>query len=276
MPRVTAKRAIAPRTKPKAAAKPQPDGKVPAKHSPIELARREEAFRLYRDLGVNRTYARLMAILPRRFGEVSERTLSNWSREDDWKTRIEDHDRRKMAADINNLDPKFDQVDYMLKAAHLALLKALNASVDIVPTRPGEIKQLIDAGRNAIVVCQQLMELRNGGRDGDGAVSKKTMFDELEKVEERIRGVLAKESRAWRYARQCEAVLREHGIEPPTIEAEVITVEATPVVEQESEPLVELPRLDHKANVDVTVRSVDHNDKPQTVADRLAAFRARQ
>lgn len=247
-----------------------------ALNAATEEARREDVFRFYRDLGTSRTYALLLASAPRHLGELSMRTLTRWAKEGDWKARLEEFDRARNAAAIGNLDPKFDQIEAMLKAAHMVLIKALNASVDVVPTRPGEIKQLIDAARNAIVLCDRLLEKRTGGRDGDGTISKQMMFDELRKVDQRIRDVLAQESRAWRYATRCEAMLREHGIEPPAREPETITVEAEVVSSMPSADAQEGRTVQGKALLAPVVAENVAPSAPArslTLSERLAMLR---
>src|SRR4051795_9463061 len=153
---------------------------------PVQLARREEIFRLYRDMGPTRNYDRLLAAIEAKHGSVSKRTLANWSQQHSWQARVADYDRdltKGFQIQADDLDPNFDWRDTLLKAAHLALLRVLQSN-PVVRT-PQDAKALIDAANNAI----KLVELR-GANDVDrksGSESKKRMFEILESIEARVR-----------------------------------------------------------------------------------------
>ena len=153
---------------------------------PVQLARREEIFRLYRDMGPTRNYDRLLAAIEAKHGKVSSRTLVNWSGQHSWQERVAEYDRdltKGFQVQAEDLDPNFDRRDTLLKAAHLALLRVLQSN-PIVRT-PQDAKALIDAANNAI----KLVELR-GANDIDrksGSESRKRMFEILQSIEARIR-----------------------------------------------------------------------------------------
>jgi len=93
----------------------------PKKPNPQELARREDIFRVYRDLGPARSYNRLIVAIRDRFGEVNKRQLMTWSKEYSWQERLHVHDaeeeKRRALAERDELDPNFDQQDALLRAA---------------------------------------------------------------------------------------------------------------------------------------------------------------
>jgi hypothetical protein len=153
---------------------------------PVQLARREDIFRLYRDMGPTRNYDRLLAAIEAKHGSLSKRTLANWSQQHSWQARVADYDRdltKGFQIQADDLDPNFDWRDALLKAAHLALLRVLQSN-PVVRT-PQDAKALIDAANNAI----KLVELR-GANDVDrksGSESRKRMFEILQSIEARIR-----------------------------------------------------------------------------------------
>jgi hypothetical protein len=162
----------------------------PKRPNPQELARREDIFRVYRDLGPARSYNRLIVAIRDRFGEVNKRQLMTWSKEYSWQERLHVHDaeeekRRALAlAEQDALDPNFDQQDVLLRAAAKALKRALEATVTVA-IKPSELKALVDTAVNAIKLVEML---RSGeaGRKGEG-VGNKRMFAVLDALEARIR-----------------------------------------------------------------------------------------
>lgn len=160
----------------------------PKKPSPQELARREDIFRVYRDLGPARSYDRLIIAVKDRFGTVNRKNLMAWSKEYSWQERLRVHDldeeKRRALAERDDLDPNFDQQDALLKAAAKALKRALEATVTVA-LKPSELKALVDTAVNAIKLVEML---RNGdaGKKGDGSGNKR-MFAVLDALEARLR-----------------------------------------------------------------------------------------
>ena len=153
---------------------------------PVQLARREDIFRLYRDMGPTRNYDRLLTAIEAKHGKVSSRTLANWSGQHSWQERVAEYDRdltKGFQVQAEDLDPNFDRRDTLLKAAHLALLRVLQSN-PIVRT-PQDAKALIDAANNAIKLVE-LLRANEVDRQGSGE-TKKRMFAVLESIEARIR-----------------------------------------------------------------------------------------
>src|SRR5438477_12471564 len=101
------------------------------KISPELLARREDIFRVYRDMGPTRSYDPLLAAIEKKHGSVSKRTLANWSRQHSWQERIPEHDpdlENGWPAQAEPLDPNCDNVDAPLKLTNLTILCVLKAS----------------------------------------------------------------------------------------------------------------------------------------------------
>ena len=153
---------------------------------PVQLVRREDIFRLYRDMGPTRNYDRLLAAIEAKHGKVSSRTLANWSGQHSWQERVAEYDRdltKGFQVQAEDLDPNFDRRDTLLKAAHLALLRVLQSN-PVVRT-PQDAKALIDAANNAIKLVE-LLRANDGARKGSSD-GKKRMFEVLESIEARIR-----------------------------------------------------------------------------------------
>ena len=153
---------------------------------PVQLARREEIFQLYRDMGPTRNYDPPLAAIEAKHGSVSKRTLANWSQQHSWQARVADYDRdltKGFQIRADDLDPNFDWRDTLLKAAHLALLRVLQSN-PVVRT-PQDAKALIDAANNAIKLVE-LLRANDGARKGSSD-GKKRMFEVLESIEARIR-----------------------------------------------------------------------------------------
>jgi len=153
---------------------------------PGQLARREDIFRLYRDMGPTRNYDRLLAAIEAKHGSVSKRMLANWSQQHSWQARVADYDRdlaKGFQIQADDLDPNFDWRDTLLKAAHLALLRVLQSN-PVVRT-PQDAKAMIDAANNAIKLVE-LLRANDGARKGSSD-GKKRMFEVLESIEARIR-----------------------------------------------------------------------------------------
>ena len=153
---------------------------------PVQLARREDIFRLYRDMGPTRNYDRLLTAIEAKHGKVSSRTLANWSGQHSWQERAAEYDRdltKGFQGQAEDLDPNFDQRDALLRAAHLALQRVLQSN-PIVRT-PQDAKALIDAANNAIKLVELLRA--NDGARKSSSDGKKSMFEVLESIEARIR-----------------------------------------------------------------------------------------
>src|SRR3954466_1285576 len=81
---------------------------------PTQLARREDIFRLYRDMGPTRNYDRLVAAIEAKHGSISKRTLANWSQKHSWQERVAEYDRdltKGAQVQVEALDPNFDRRD---------------------------------------------------------------------------------------------------------------------------------------------------------------------
>ncbi len=156
--------------------------------SPAELARREDAFRIYRDLGPQRSYTQLQTALKPKHGEITVRTFSNWAKAHSWRERLAAHDallQRANAVQVEVLDQNFDKRKALLEAAHLALMRALQ-SVPVV-VKPQDFKSLVDAAANAVRLVEKLDELRGAGGSEQVGAAKKRMFVVLDAIEQRIR-----------------------------------------------------------------------------------------
>jgi hypothetical protein len=146
-----------------------------------QLARREHIFSVYRDLGPTRSYDRLLAAIAEKHGSVSKRTLANWSRQHSWQERIAEHDSRMeqglQGSEI--LDPNFDIVDALLKAAHLTLLRVLRSN-PVVRTAQ-DAKALVDAAANAMKLAELLR-----AKEGNPKVneeSRRHMWEVIDRFE---------------------------------------------------------------------------------------------
>jgi hypothetical protein len=161
----------------------------PKRPNPQELARREDIFRVYRDLGPARSYNRLIVAIRDRFGEVNKRQLMTWSKEYSWQERLHVHDaeeeKRRALAERDELDPNFDQQDALLRAAAKALKRALEATVTVAikAWRAESVSryrnQCDQAGRDAAIGrcrqkgrwCRKQADVR-GARRARGAVAR--------------------------------------------------------------------------------------------------------
>ena len=155
----------------------------PKRPNPQELARREDIFRVYRDLGPARSYNRLIVAIRDKFGAVNKRRLMTWSKEYSWQERLHVHDaeeekRRALAlalAEQDALDPNFDQQDALLRAAAKALKRTLEATVTVA-IKPSELKALVDTAVNAIKLVEMLRS-DGAGRKGEGVGRMRLMLD---------------------------------------------------------------------------------------------------
>jgi len=132
---------------------------APRKLSPADLAKREGIFGLYRDLGPTRSYERLIELIRPKYGDVSKRTLVNWSGQHNWQPRVAEYDETLATGTEAQaeLDPNFDRTDALLRSSHLALQRAL-ASRPTVRT-PQDYKALVDAAEKAIMLVEKLRAL---------------------------------------------------------------------------------------------------------------------
>lgn len=137
--------------------------RTPRKPAPDQLAKREAIFNLYRDLGPTRSYERLIELIRPKYGDVSKRTLVNWSRQHNWQPRVAEYDDAlATGSEVQaELDPNFNATEALLRSAHLALQRAL-ASHPMART-PQDYKALVDAAEKALRLVAKLREL---GMDG--------------------------------------------------------------------------------------------------------------
>jgi hypothetical protein len=150
---------------------------------PAQLVRREAIFRVYRDLGPARSYDRLLAAIEKKHGSVSKRTLANWSRQHSWQQRIAEHDREMeegLQEQPEPLDPNFDKVDALLRAAHLTMMRVLQACPVVKTAR--DAKAMLDAA----VTAMKLAEMLRGNQrtPEDNEESRKRMWALIDKFEE--------------------------------------------------------------------------------------------
>ena len=147
-----------------------------------QLAKREHIFSVYRDLGPTRSYDRLLAAIAEKHGSVSKRTLANWSRQHSWQERIAEHDsqmEKGLQGQTEILDPNFDIVDALLKAAHLTLLRVLRSN-PVVKTAQ-DAKALVDAAANAMKLAELLR-----AKEGNPKVneeSRRHMWEVIDRFE---------------------------------------------------------------------------------------------
>jgi hypothetical protein len=124
---------------------------------PEQLARRENIFRVYRDMGPTRSYDRLLAAIEKKHDRVSKRTLANWARQHSWQERIAEHDHdleKGLQGQSEPLDPNFDKRDALLRAAHLTMMRVLQASPQVKTAR--DAKALLDAAVTAMKLAEML------------------------------------------------------------------------------------------------------------------------
>jgi hypothetical protein len=155
--------------------------------TPVELARRERVFRVYRDLGPSRTYKRLNAAIAQNEGTIAARLLNAWSAEHSWKERVREHDDRLAAAAGSTINaeykPDYDIEEALLHSAQIALDRALSANVE--PQNPHQVKALIDAAINALRAVENRQSGRKTGAELSGGVKRVAVL--LDKIEARIR-----------------------------------------------------------------------------------------
>jgi len=124
---------------------------------PEQLARREDIFRVYRDMGPMRSYDRLLVAIEKKHGSVSKRTLANWSRQHSWQERVAEYDReleKGFQGHSEPLDPNFDKRDALLRAAHLTMMRVLEARPMVKTAR--DAKALLDAAVTAMKLAEML------------------------------------------------------------------------------------------------------------------------
>ena len=168
---------------------------TPRKLSPEQLGRREDIFRLYRDMGPARSYDRLLAAIEKKHGKISKRTLANWSRQHSWQERIAEYDselEKGMQGQAGPLDPNFDQVDALLKAANLTIMRVLQASPQVKTAR--DAKALLDAAVTAMKLAEMLRGTQRSPEDDEE--SRKRMWALIDKVEAIKRAQFEAERRA--------------------------------------------------------------------------------
>jgi hypothetical protein len=168
-------------------AKATPVTKAKLGLTPVELARRERVFRVYRDLGPSRTYKRLNAAIAQNEGTIAARLLNAWSAEHSWKERVREHDDRLAAAAGSTINaeykPDYDIEEALLHSAQIALDRALSANVE--PQNPHQVKALIDAAINALRAVENRQSGRKTGAELAGGVKRVAVL--LDKIEARIR-----------------------------------------------------------------------------------------
>jgi hypothetical protein len=148
-----------------------------------QLARREEIFRLYLNMGPMRSYDRLLVAIEKKHGSVSKRTLANWSRQHSWQERIAEHDReveKGLQGQREPLDPNFDQVDALLRAANLTMMRVLQACPVVKTAR--DAKAMLDAAVTAMKLAEMLRS--NQRTPEDNEESRKRMWALIDKIEE--------------------------------------------------------------------------------------------
>jgi hypothetical protein len=185
----------------------------PGHKHPIGMAEREAAFGLYRDMGVGRTYEKLRVAFAKRHVAVTTRTLANWAKAHHWRKRVDEHDMAivRMPSTALKTDPGFDQVDTLLRTAHLALQRVL-ASTPIV-MRASDAKALTDAALGALKVVE-LIKAREAEKAPRGK-EKTEMFRLLNTIETRVRAADAEAARV-------TAIAKAVGLEIPRADWEIV------------------------------------------------------
>lgn len=154
---------------------------TPQKVNPEQLARREDIFRVYRDMGPARSYDRLLAAIEKKHGKLSRRTLANWSRQHSWQERIAEYDRdldTGMQAQLEQLDPNFDKRDALLKAAHLTMMRVLQACPVVKTAR--DAKALLDAAVTAMKLAEMLRATQENPEEAEER--RKHMWDLIDQI----------------------------------------------------------------------------------------------
>lgn len=154
--------------------------------SPVDLAKREAIFNLYRDLGPTRSYERLIELIRPKYGDVSKRTLVNWSRQHNWQQRVAEYDDAlAVGSEVQaELDPNFNATEALLRSAHLALQRAL-ASHPTART-PQDYKALVDAAEKALRLVAKLREL---GMDGGNKTTEQQQVSTFRRLMAEMRKV---------------------------------------------------------------------------------------
>ena len=148
-----------------------------------QLARREDIFRVYRDMGPARSYDRLLVAVEKKHGDVSKRTLANWSRQHSWQERIAEHDReidKEVQRQSEPLDPNFDKVDALLRAAHLTMMRVLQACPVVKTAR--DAKAMLDAAVTAMKLAEMLRP--NQRTPEENEESRRRMWALIDKLED--------------------------------------------------------------------------------------------
>jgi hypothetical protein len=142
------------------AASMRPEGEMRTTKPVSDKAKPEQVFVLYRDMGVTRSYSRLREVMKvTEHGDVTVRTLSNWSTEEHWQARLAAYDRksqpvRSQLTSNAVTDPEFDQADTLLRTAHLALQRVLSGTP--VVQKASDKKSLTDAALGALKAVEMI------------------------------------------------------------------------------------------------------------------------
>jgi hypothetical protein len=130
--------------------------------------KRQAVFELYRDLGAQRSYERLIEMVRPKHGPISKRTLVNWSQQHNWRARIGEYDRdlttRSRAAGDQGGGNASDQ---LLNSAAEALQTVMRSN-PVVRT-PRDAKMLVDAADKAIKLAETLESKRRDPHDAEDA-----------------------------------------------------------------------------------------------------------
>jgi hypothetical protein len=140
---------------------------------PEKLEQREQAFRIYRDMGRARSLSLLEKELKQHYPEiaVSRITLEKWSHAHEWQDRVKAHDKAVGdAIPQKEMSPEFDQVDKLMSAAHLALTRALSGKPSI--TKASDMKALIDASANALKLADSIRDKKGNDKGGELVVAE--------------------------------------------------------------------------------------------------------
>jgi hypothetical protein len=115
---------------------------------------RQRLYELYRDMP-SRSYERLIVVAEKTHGLLTKRQIAVIARDDRWKERIDEHEAATSKPAGIVLDPNFDRTDRLLRAAHLALERAIMDQT----RKPQEMKALVDTAEKAIRLVEKLREL---------------------------------------------------------------------------------------------------------------------
>lgn len=228
-----------------------------------ERAHRQFAYAVYRDQRKPRSLDLMVDLLREKLGDIPPRRVRVWCQQDHWIARVAEYDTVKAEnATPIATDPNFDRVDKMLRAADLALTRALEAHP--VAVTPQDMKSLVDTADKAIRCVEKLREL---GTDKRGsAPERKNALTRVQRMFNYLDDLMEKKHAA-----------EGHPIGELIVDAEFTEPVNEPVAavsaptEKPLEIMVERPSPEPV--VSPVVETPKTHGQPLSVADRLAMRR---